>query len=322
MAKNPFGGNAFKQALQKQTDNVLSDLRQKQEDAKPKPMDNGNKRDYNMVIVMRHSKRIDQHPNFAPHLKWNEKDQYLRPYDPPICDYQLPVEKYKELQSFVPTINITKIVTSPFLRCIQTSTMIAKYANIKTLEIDARLGENSLAINRCIRHAKNKQDSNKTTNYDIPKDFNDVKYLSMQEIKKVIIETWNNQKIKKNKDKASDEEKKQNDDGDNKELNENDLKIEWSHNEKAGNHLHVECAKEYKNILIAQQKSKQKDKEWEINDTLLISHGQVLSDISEDLCGKILTVDECAWLVITHNENAKLYSPTAIQILFDKNAEM
>ena len=313
--KSLFAGADFKKALSKHSDKVLSNIRQKQEDAKPKPMNANIKRDYNMVIVMRHSKRIDSHPNFAPHLKWDEKDEYLRPYDPPIVDFKLPIEKLKEIESFIPTINITKIIVSPYLRCIQTATCIAKYLQIKTFEIDARLGEHSKAINRCCQSKKNKQDSNKKTNYDIPSDYKDVKYLTMEQIKQVIIDLYNKD-IKKNED--TNEEKKADD---NNDLIEKDLMIEWNHKEPAGNELHVECAKEYRDLLIKQQQNKEKEKDKQRNDILLVTHAQVVSDISEDLCGKILTVAECGWICLTHNESTKIYSPTTIKIFRDKNAQ-
>ena len=267
-----------------------------------------NARDYNVMIVMRHSKRIDQHPNFAPNLKWNEKDEFERPYDPPICDFNLPIDKFKEVQSAIPSINIKKIIVSPFLRCIQTAAIIGKYINIKSYEIDARLGENGPAINRCILHTKKKENTN---NYKIPNDYKDVVYLSLEEIKKIILGLYNGNKDK-DKDK-NDEEKKEN----KNVLNEEDLTIEWKHKEKAGNHLHIECTEERRKKLNQQQDKDDKQNE----DILMVTHGDCVSQISDDLCGKILIVDECGWICLTQNGNSiKPYSPTTIQILLDKNA--
>eukprot|EP01083_Nonionella_stella_P122517 368672_1 len=292
--------HGFKDAIQQQSNAVLSTLRQKQEDSKPKPLDPHIKRDYNFLIVMRHSKRIDQHPKFAPQLQWNEQDQYCRPYDPPLCDFQLPLNQIKEVQTFIPTLHVTKLIVSPFLRCIQTAAVIAKYLNCSNFEIDARLGENALAINRCIKHAKNKQKSTHKTQYKVPDHYTDVEYLTINEMKRIILALWNSS----NKD-ANNEEK-----CNTRQLTEQELNIEWIHKENAGNHLHVECAKQYREMLLKN------------DDYLVITHGQVVSDISEALCGKILTVDECGWFGVTPHECMKIYSPTSVHILFDKNAEL
>ena len=72
-------------------------------------------REHDMIILMRHSRRADQHPKMLAKngLIWPERDQFLRPYDPPICDYDLPIQLIQEVVSLIPDIRITKIVVSP-----------------------------------------------------------------------------------------------------------------------------------------------------------------------------------------------------------------
>eukprot|EP01084_Bolivina_argentea_P251701 422242_1 len=255
-------------------------------------------RDYDMIILMRHSKRIDQHPDMAEsfNIKWNEKDQYLRPYDPPICDYILPITKMKEIQSLIPSINITKIVISPYLRCIQTATIIAKYLQIKNFEIDARIGEDINGIKSCIKTANHKQNENPDIKYEIPKNYKDAKYLTLDEIKRIICDLYNDKQ----------EDKKENND-------ENNLIIEWKHIENPGNEMQTICVEEYRNKLNKQQKLK--DKSMIRNDILMISHRGVLFYVAEDLCDDyMIWADECGWYNITHNQFAKIYSPTAVNV--------
>lgn len=147
-----------------------------------------------------------------------------------------------------------------------------------------------------MKHAKDEKEKNENIQYEIPNDCQDVLYLSLDQIKRIIRDLY--------LDDGDDD-----DEGEQK-ANEQELFFEWNQ-EKAGNERSIECIKEYKESLNKEQ-----------GDILMVSHGGVISDISEVLYVKILKVDECRWLSIGYDdEDFKLYSPTSVSVIFDKLEE-
>ena len=113
------------------------------------------------VIIMRHGIRADNCKNIKKVMKTNkygkvkEEDEVTnkftlsnndtRLYDPPLLDYDLPLIRANE---FINEYNITKIVSSPFRRCLQTAAIIAKYFGIIEIEINEKFGEERRAFSR------------------------------------------------------------------------------------------------------------------------------------------------------------------------------
>jgi broad specificity phosphatase PhoE len=66
--------------------------------------------------------------------------QTERPYDTPLCEYNRPKEAYTDISvRFAP---ITRIVTSPFVRCVQTAAAIAaQLPNVPEIFVNRNLGE-------------------------------------------------------------------------------------------------------------------------------------------------------------------------------------
>jgi phosphohistidine phosphatase SixA len=113
------------------------------------------------VIIMRHGIRADNCQIIKKVTKLNkwgkmtEQDERInkiswpdmesRPYDPPLLDYDLPLIRAKE---FANEYNITKIVSSPFRRCLQTAAIIARHLGITEIEINEKFGEERDAFSR------------------------------------------------------------------------------------------------------------------------------------------------------------------------------
>jgi hypothetical protein len=113
------------------------------------------------VIIMRHGIRADNCQIIKKVTKLNkwgkmtEQDEKINkiswpdmessPYDPPLLDYDLPLIRAKE---FANEYNITKIVSSPFRRCLQTAAIIAKHFRIPEIEINEKFGEERAAFSR------------------------------------------------------------------------------------------------------------------------------------------------------------------------------
>ena len=64
-------------------------------------------------------------------------DKAVRPWDPPIVDWELPQRSAQLLQKF----RFSVIVSSPFRRCLQTAGIVARVLKIGTVYVDNRLGE-------------------------------------------------------------------------------------------------------------------------------------------------------------------------------------
>jgi hypothetical protein len=102
--------------------------------------ENSMKRNNPCVIIMRHGIRedstigtrkvVDQVLNFY--------DKEERPYDPHLLDYDIPKLRATQLLA---KYNITKIVSSPFRRCLQTAGIIAKVLGIPSVNINPLFGE-------------------------------------------------------------------------------------------------------------------------------------------------------------------------------------
>ena len=90
------------------------------------------------IVVMRHSIRLDRDIDAG----WEDKDS--RPYDSPIRCFELPKLQGVKLSKH----GITKIVCSPFRRCIQTAAIVGKEIGISELSIDLNFGEQMEQVRR------------------------------------------------------------------------------------------------------------------------------------------------------------------------------
>lgn len=86
------------------------------------------------VVVMRHAMRMDDVDN-----AWKENCN-LPGYDPPATRLEEAANAARELRAIY-NVEIKRIVSSPFLRCIQTAAACAKELNIREIEIDHRFSE-------------------------------------------------------------------------------------------------------------------------------------------------------------------------------------
>ena len=117
------------------------------------------------IGLIRHSFREDNDPTGQ---EWPDKSN--RPYDPPISfkhpytsPEELPEEKARELQEY----NFTRIISSPFRRCLQTAAIIAKNLGIKTIDVDKGIGEAMSMVSRAGGKPKN-------FNYLLPEQMNGI----------------------------------------------------------------------------------------------------------------------------------------------------
>tara|TARA_A100001015_G_scaffold321200_1_gene450728 strand:- start:1506 stop:3275 length:1770 start_codon:yes stop_codon:yes gene_type:complete len=130
------------------------------------------------IGLIRHSVREDNDPTDQV---WSDKID--RPYDPPISfklpheligvslserdkregREKLPMEKAIELKDY----NFTRIISSPFRRCLQTAAIIAKNLGIKTIDVDKGIGEAMSMVSR----VGGKRDN---FNYLSPKQMNEI----------------------------------------------------------------------------------------------------------------------------------------------------
>jgi hypothetical protein len=98
------------------------------------------KRNNPCVIIMRHGIREDSviGPRKVVDQVLNFYDKEERPYDVPLLDYDIPKLRANQLLT---KYNITKIVSSPFRRCLQTAGIIAKVLSIPSVNINPLFGE-------------------------------------------------------------------------------------------------------------------------------------------------------------------------------------
>jgi broad specificity phosphatase PhoE len=112
-----------------------------------------------VTIIMRHGRRIDdlqsklsdsKFPMFEAWYKAeNAKGSQARLYDPPLVDYACVEETAKTFKNHF--TKITRIVSSPFLRCIQTAAGIAAKCGLSEIVINNNLGENYSSVNDYLR---------------------------------------------------------------------------------------------------------------------------------------------------------------------------
>jgi broad specificity phosphatase PhoE len=98
------------------------------------------------IGLIRHSVREDNEPTGQ---EWQDRGE--RPYDPPISfkhpytsTEDLPKEKAIELQEY----NFTRIISSPFRRCLQTAAIIASDLGIGTIDVNKGIGEVMTMVSR------------------------------------------------------------------------------------------------------------------------------------------------------------------------------
>ena len=72
-------------------------------------------------------------------------DRHERPYDPPIVDWSLPAAQADTLQAF----GITRMISSPFRRCLQTAGVLARALQLERVEVHRGLGEAMAMVQRC-----------------------------------------------------------------------------------------------------------------------------------------------------------------------------
>ena len=72
-----------------------------------------------------------------PYAAW--PDRLDRPYDPPICDVELPAEAAREILAL--SIGVGAVVSSPYRRCLQTAAIVCRELGLGMLRVDNRLGE-------------------------------------------------------------------------------------------------------------------------------------------------------------------------------------
>ena len=99
-----------------------------------------------VTIVMRHGVRADSGSPEGNKQSWNNTITKWpnRPFDPPVGNTKFMQETADEYKSKF--AKITKIVSSPFRRCLETATFMASQLNINTIYINDNLGEKGSAI--------------------------------------------------------------------------------------------------------------------------------------------------------------------------------
>jgi broad specificity phosphatase PhoE len=94
--------------------------------------------------VMRHSVRLDEDLS----ADWSDKQS--RPYDCPIKDFGLPADQVSRLQAY----GFTRIVCSPFRRCIQTAGVVAMGLGVREVTVHRGVGEVMNKVRNAINEAR------------------------------------------------------------------------------------------------------------------------------------------------------------------------
>ena len=103
---------------------------------------------HQFVGIMRHSARVDNPEDFAkadpadPRCAWD--DRQARPFDTPICDFALPHAQAQALREH----GFTRVVSSPFRRCLQTAGIVAAALGVRTVDVHLGLGEAMAQVKR------------------------------------------------------------------------------------------------------------------------------------------------------------------------------
>jgi len=100
----------------------------------------------NVTIVMRHGVRADTDLPEGNKQSWNNTitNWPNRPFDPPVGNTKFMKEATDEYKTKF--AKITKIISSPFRRCLETATFMASQLDINTIYINDNLGEKGSAI--------------------------------------------------------------------------------------------------------------------------------------------------------------------------------
>ena len=91
-----------------------------------------------VVVVMRHTLRLDSDPNST----WSDK--HTRPYDTPARCLEHPKPQAKKLLD----LNITKVVCSPFRRCLQTAAVVCTELGLTQILVNRQVGETMPAVRK------------------------------------------------------------------------------------------------------------------------------------------------------------------------------
>lgn len=83
---------------------------------------------------MRHSVRADSVSRYGG-VEWT--DMQSRPYDTPICDFELPASQAEQIRPY----QINTVISSPFRRCLQTSGVVCRTLGIESMYVDYGLSE-------------------------------------------------------------------------------------------------------------------------------------------------------------------------------------
>lgn len=107
-----------------------------------------------VTIVMRHGVRADSGPPDGNEKSWSDviTNWPDRLFDPPVGNTKFMQETADEYKSKF--AKITKIVSSPFRRCLETATFLASQLDINTIYINDNLGEKGSAIKPTDKYTK------------------------------------------------------------------------------------------------------------------------------------------------------------------------
>ncbi|ETO13288.1 hypothetical protein RFI_24087 [Reticulomyxa filosa] len=248
-------------------------------------------------VLIRHSERLDTHP--CDGIAWDDKD--TRRYDPPISNLNLPAEATKEMEKAlcsylkVEKINVSRIISSPFRRCIQTAQLIGHYFGVQKYTIDSRVGEVPLEVRRCLLKQE-KQTETPT-----------VSLLSNS----TIIEILSNQKqraIVPSDNETKDENK-----------SENDVQVDL---QLAPNvYKDLTSNEQFQKDLIGFVQDLKKNYVGVKSDTnqviIIVTHGQNITWLIEYLTDSsvLLSCDECGWVLFSHTDVLYLQSEKRCHVL-------
>lgn len=137
--------HARRATVAEQTDTSRTQRPAEQAAAQPKPKLQPGPRH---IGVLRHAERVDVlEPADAAALVGEEfawPDQDARPYDTPISDFDHPRRAAEQLKAY----GFTRIVSSPFRRCLQTAAVVAAELGVKMVDVHKGVGEAMAQVKR------------------------------------------------------------------------------------------------------------------------------------------------------------------------------
>ena len=203
----------------------------------------------NFLIVMRHSKRVDSIENG----RWDDMDK--RPYDTPISCKNLPVEQGKKLIEY----GITKVVCSPFRRCLETAALVCREIGVTEVIVDKGFGESMSAVRRI---------NDRRLPPGSPDSAYCLQYLSKEESEFTLR-------------------------GLNSDLSISDVlgeKPSYTEDHEEGYQRYIATVERYLNSI---------ESESDHGSVLVVSHGDTVASIGEQLCNyDVYSVNECGFLVL------------------------